>query len=447
MAVDRKLRAQYYRRCDPREVLDESDARYVAIDGSSTGIRGRDWVSAIATRIELSDSPVCEFLTGLPGSGVSTELRRLKIRLGDRNGANLLVVLIDAEQVLDLHSPIDVSDILIVVVAEAEQCVVETEGGNRKTNTLERFWSWLTETEVELKNVEAGAFGPKVVLDLKTRPSLRQKVRDALSSRATSFARAAGEALAELNARAKRAGYEGLAIIVDSLENLWGTTNTWQEVLESAERVFSPHQAGLRLPVPVIYTMPMSLILRTAHTAMLLPMLRLYDREGSRAPGYDAGRAIVRRRVPDEVLDLYFGADQREAHVERLLAASGGIPRDIVRLLRDCVAEPELDERVFESVLTSAGEEYRRIVLGSEFPLLARVAVERQLPVDTDSRATVERLLHNGLILPYQNGQPWYDVHPAVHRIGAVAKEIAYLKVISPRPGRTSGGGDGTSGA
>lgn len=58
--------------------------------------------------------------------------------------------------------------------------------------------------------------------------------------------------------------------------------------------------------------------------------------------------------------------------------------------------------------------EYRRTVLGSEVPLLARLAVEKQLPLDPGSRDTVDRLFQNGVILAYQDGARWYDVNPAV---------------------------------
>jgi hypothetical protein len=70
-AVDKKLRKKYFNLCDPRESLSPDDDRNVDVDAVSLEARGRNWVNALANRIELSNGPMCEFFTGLPGSGKS----------------------------------------------------------------------------------------------------------------------------------------------------------------------------------------------------------------------------------------------------------------------------------------------------------------------------------------------------------------------------------------
>jgi hypothetical protein len=220
-------------------------------------------------------------------------------------------------------------------------------------------------------------------------------------------------------------------VIVDSLEKLGGTTETWKDVLDSAERVFSNRAADLQLPVHVLYTIPAALMLRIRVPVTYLPMLKLVDRRGTRAAGYEAARAIVRRRVPDDALDELFGAAARESRVEQLIAWSGGYPREIVRLLQNTIAEPALDEPVFKRLIASAGDEYRRTVLGSAYPYLARVHVNKphQLLDDEAQREMVDRLLQNNVVLGYLDDDPWFDVHPAVLTIPGVADEIARLRV------------------
>ena len=457
ISVEKQLRARYYKLCDPRESLPHDDKRLV-FDGAVAKARGRDWVEKLAGQVELSQlsgGAAFELFTGLPGSGKSTELHRLKARLEEREGAHLLAVLIDAEGVIDLFNTIDVPDILVAILAETERRVLEAEGEDPsnalKDGALRRFWNWLTETEVELKEVAATAgvdvglpgvgkasVGGRLVLDLKTRPLLRAKVRATLDGQLTPFIAQIMEAIGELDGRAKAAGYEGLVVIFDSLEKLQGTTSNWKDVLASAEQVFANRAAQLHLPVHVLYTIPMALILRIRASVTLLPMLKLHERDGEPAAGFEAARELIRRRIPDEHLDEFFGAPNREARVKRLIEWSGGYPREIVRLLRNCVAEPFLDEELFERILSTAADEYRRTVLSSAYPLLARLFVDKpsQVLEQEEQREMVDRLLQNNVVLGYLNGEPWYDIHPAVQTLKGITDEIARLRAERAGAGR-----------
>ncbi len=167
-------------------------------------------------------------------------------------------------------------------------------------------------------------------------------------------------------------------------------------------------------------------------------MLKLHERDGKPAAGFEAAREIIRRRIPDEHLDEFFGAQNREARVKRLIEWSGGYPREIVRLLRSCVAEPFLDEELFERILSTAADEYRRTVLGSAYPLLARLFVDKpsQVLEQEEQREMVDRLLQNNVVLGYLNGEPWYDIHPAVQTLKGVTDEIARLRAERAGAGR-----------
>lgn len=443
--VEKKLRREYYNRCDPSESLAPDDERNVDVDGASSEPRGRNWVDALANKIELSGNPVCEFFTGLPGSGKSTELKRLAARLAASEGAHLLPVHIDAEEVLDIYNPIDVPDILIAILYKTDEAVLVAEGKDRKDALKEgrftRLLHWLTTTDVELKSVEASidakvgvpevaevSAGGKVVLDLKSNPSLRAKVRAKVAEHMTTFIKAVNEAITALEARAKTRKYSGIVIIFDSLEKLRGISTNWTEVLMSAERVFTGGAPYLCLPVHVIYTLPPALLYRSNISAHFLPMLKLVDRQGKRAAGFEAAWNIVRQRVPDKHLIEFFGSTSWEDRVDRLIDWSGGYPREIVRLLQTFVAEPALDEALFKRLLSLAADEYRRTVPDSAFTWLARVHDEKRLIIENDGhRETVDLMLQNNIVLRYQNDDSWVDLHPAVRGMPSVDAAIAEL--------------------
>ncbi len=444
-----KLRKEHFNKCDPDEPLDPDDPRCVDIDATSTDARGRSWIGALANRIELSDRPVCEFFSGLPGSGKSTELRRLTARLSGDEGANLFPVLIDAEEVLDIYNPIDVPDILVAILYRTEQAILEKETGTNEGALVEgrlaRLWHWVTTTEAEFKSVTAGAGAKavvpgvgdasadvKVVLDLKTNPSLRRRVRDKVQAHMTTFIKEVHAALEELDGRAKKQGYEGLVVIFDSLEKLRGISNNWTEVLTSAERVFTGGAPYLKLPVHVIYTLPPALVLRLQTKVHFLPMLKLHDKKGKRAAGFASAREIVRQRVPDKYLSEFLGPTTWKSRIERLIERSGGYPRDLVRLLQTCIAEPSLDEPLFHRLLALAADEYVRTIPENAVPWLARVHREKRIIVEDDGhRATVDQMLQNNVVLRYQNDEPWADVHPAVRDMPALQAEVARLEAAA----------------
>lgn len=444
--VDKKVRKKYFNLCDPRESLMPNDARNVDVDTVTAEARGRNWVDALATRIELSKTPVCELFTGLPGSGKSTELLRLAARLQDPDDANLFPVLIDAEEVLDIFAPIDVPDILVAILYKTDAALLAADGERPedalKEGRFTRFWGWLTNTEIDPKSIQLDASaktglpgvgdvsaGARVVLDMKTSPSLRRTVRDKVAAHMTTFIAEVDALMKQFNERAQKRGHAGLVIIFDSLEKLRGISTSWAEVLRSAERVFTGGAPYLQLPVHVLYTLPPAIAFRLNVSVNFLPMLKLFDREGERAAGFEAAWEIVRHRVPDKHLNAFFGASNREDRVNRIIEWSGGYPREIVRLLQNCIAEPSLDEASFTRVLSRAAEEYRRTVTDSAFTWLARVHKEKRLIIDNDGhRETVDIMLQNNVVLRYQNNDPWVDLHPAIRDMPEVIAERRRLE-------------------
>jgi hypothetical protein len=442
--MDRETQRKYYNLCHPREVLEPGDPRYAPLDEMGDAdhqVRGSGWGAKLARKVEFSTGPVCELLTGLPGSGKSTELRRLGKRFEDSEKANLLSVYIDAEQSIDLHNPIDVPDLILATIYWVERAVLEAEKKDPEDAATEsypkRLWNWIRSTDAELTKAElAVADAGKLVVELKTRPSLRAQVRKVVASHLTTFLTQAHEELIRLQGRAEKAGRKGIIVIFDSLEKLRGISSNYEEVLLSAERVFAGGAPQLMLPVHVLYTLPTALIARRRfERVQFMPMIKLKDRAGADFDGgFAAARQILTRRVPMASLVEIFGP-QTEERLRRIIAWSGGYPRELVRMLQESIISTDtfpLTGGQFERVLNQITDEYSMLVTTHSISWLALVAVTKDLSLDDDEhRKTADSMLSSNAILRYQNDVAWFDLHPAVRQLSGVQNEIAKLERAS----------------
>jgi hypothetical protein len=429
--------AYYYNRCNPDEPLDPGDERRVDID--RTDVRGANWTQRLAVQFERSSRPVCRLFTGLRGSGKSTELRRLMTRLSDPQRAHLLPVLIDAEELLDITSEVDVSDVLTLVAYGAEQRVLEAEGkdpeGALQDGVFRRLWDWLRRTDANFNDAELGLeLGPegikaggKVGFELRTRPTIRHKLREAVSAHLSAFVREVQGELVLLNARARKLGYKGLVVIFDSLEKLRGSSLTWKSVLDSAERVFSNDAPYLQLPVHALYTVPAALVRRMNTEVLFLPMIKIRDRAGKpHAPGIEVARELLERRLTEDGLKALFGAPNVEARVREIIMWSGGYPRELVRLAQSLLEEEHfpLGEASTRRILNRAGNTYRGIVYDSgAIDWVGSIAETRKLITSTDAeREAADLFLQNNVVLRYLNEDEWFDVHPSVAEMPEVQR-------------------------
>lgn len=438
--MDLAGRKRLYNACKPTEPLDPSDPRYVPIDqlgDPEHPVRGEDWAASLARKFEFSDEPLCMLVTGLPGSGKSTELRRLAWLLEDPQRAHYLPVVIDAESTFDLATPIDVPDLLFAILDGVDRELLRREQKNPDDSMAEgvfrRIFNFFSRTDVDLTRGELAV--PQIgrlVVEMKTRPTLRKQVRTAVGNHLSRVVDEVKEELSAMEGRAQRLGFTRLVVVFDSLEKLRGISSNWTEVLESAERVFSGGAPHLRLPLHVLYTIPTALVTRRRFEHVkFMPMIKLRERDGREFPaGVDAAFEIVTHRVPIEALREMLG-DALEERVRRLIDWSGGYPREIVRLLQSMIEiEPwPLRESDFARVLNEVGDQYRKLVPASAFDWLARVATDQYWTLENeDHRATADLMLSNNAVLRYLNNEDWFDLHPAVRRIPGVVDAIEARK-------------------
>jgi hypothetical protein len=446
MALDRQRQKVLYNLCDPNESVGPSDKRCVDLDeNGGRGLDvGEDWVGKLATEIELADDRTFRLISGLPGSGKSSDLRRLKERLEapePDSAPRFLTVIVDAEEALDLRTSIRLEQLLVVLVNAAEEAVLAREqeigvnAGKKPTSQdggVLRLVTKFFDLTPSVERVEMSAGFGRVGLGLRADEGLRQKLHQLMANNPAAFLQQVAEALESLQNRAVQAGSQGLVLIVDSLEKLRGLTHNFAEVLNSAEHLFGSGAPHLRLPVSVIYTVPPALVLRLSEPVRQLPMIKLHTRDGAPyQPGIDAARHLIRSRIPDEDLAEILGPGaEGEAAIHSVIEASGGYPRELVRLLQALIARgnfPLSAERVRRTV-SEISDAYRRVAHSegeAAIVLLATIHRTKRLQFGEAERHLVDRLIANNLILRYQNDTDWVDVHPALLTHGAVAEVIA----------------------
>ncbi|MCU0654193.1 MAG: hypothetical protein MUF64_02530 [Polyangiaceae bacterium] len=443
--VDEALLTRYYNLCNPAEPLPPNDPRNVKVDDLHDGarVRGDDWVGRIAREISRSGQPSSRFFSGLTGSGKSTELLRLVTHL---EGKEFFPVLINAEDYIDLSARIDIPDILALLLYHTERAVLKLEKKDpEKTMTngaLGRLWEWISRTDLQLTRAEMDLksdwLSGKIVTELKTNPTVRQKVRTIVSAHLSKFLEEVRTEFRSLDARVKAAGCEsGLVVILDSLEKLQGTSTNWTEVLASAEHIFAGGAPMLQLPVHTLYTFPPALTRRlAAEDIYFLPMIKVRDRARSPyGPGIEVARQLLRKRIPEEALRALFGDAEYEARERELITRSGGYPRELIRLLRDIVAEDEksypLSESAFRTILRRAGDQYAGIARATQMDLTvtARIALHQTLSLkDQSELATADHLMSRNIIFRYLNEAEWFDVHPAVLRLPEVVQTMKQIE-------------------
>ena len=155
-------------------------------------------------------------------------------------------------------------------------------------------------------------------------------------------------------------------------------------------------------------------------------MVKIAEQDGTPYPvGIEKLIDLVQRRVRD--LGRVFG-DDLDITLLPILEASGGYPRDLLRMVRQLL----IDARGFpvkptdaQRVIDELSQQYAFIVRGTNLPLLKQIATTHTLPQeDAEQVAAFGRLLERWLVLAYRNGDEWYDLHPLVRRAPIVRAHL-----------------------
>ncbi len=429
---------ELYQTVRPEIALEADDPRYVDL---SPGRGDEHPVAQIRRRITVSRPPDyhCSLLTGHRGSGKSTELHRLQAAL-EQDG--FLVVYVDVREMLDLGD-VEYLDVLLAI-AQALDASARRHGIKLSENLLQAVSDWFISEEIITReevhesermlgtDYEVGLQVPllaritatltgKIQAGSVNRRLVRQKVEPKLEELLHNLR------LLVDNVRERAKGkYKGPVIIVDSLDKMNLKVVDKEQGLTNHALLFVEHAEQLRsLPCHIVYTFPVSLLndrnLNNVYDGVnMLPMVKVSTPEQEPwAPGRELLYNVVERRV---VVDAIF---EQPDLVYRLIAASGGVVRDLMHLLLFAADRTPLEGKIGELEVQKAINKlvrlYDHLIHEDDLPLLLQVSRD----VYTGMSNALARLMYNRLVLPYVNGENWRDLHPAVRQ---AATFRAYLR-------------------
>ena len=415
---DREFLRNYFRQVSD-EPLDPTDDRYIRLYG--TEMADQDPVDLLASAIEWTPIESVQLLSGFRGTGKSTELKRLKQRL---ERADYQVFLCDAEDYLNLSTPVDVGDFLLAIAGAFSDAIDERLGEDpKRENYWTRFSHFLNKTTVDMEGLSIGFKGTGIKASLKSDPTFKQRLQQRLAGHLGALVADVRAFLEEcVKAIKVRFGEDcEVVLLVDSVEHIRGTFVNALDVQSSVESLFATHADKLALPyIHVVYTVPPYLKVRFGNVGSLyepgglhvLPALKLHDRQGARlSTGYDAMERIVRAR----------GDWQRllgnRSVLDRLIRHSGGHLRDLLRLLAGTMLRARslpVPQGTVEAAIEQLRTEFLPIA-NEDAVWLAEIAEVNDAALDRIERLPdLARFFDTHLALCYRNGEEWYNVHPLI---------------------------------
>ena len=418
--------------------LDPSDKRYVPLYGDPE-LADEDPVALLAHAIEWTSESV-QLLSGYRGTGKSTELKRLKAHLEE---SGYLVFLCDVEDYLNLSTPIDVSDFLMVVAGmfgEAADEFLQARGHEVGGSFWERAHDFLKQTKVEAVELSAalGTNGASVGIkaNLKSSPAFKQRLQEHMAGLLGDFVSTVREFL-EDRVKLLRQHYpeKEIVLLLDSIEHIRGTLANAEDVHGSVERLFSAHSEKLHLPgMHVIYTVPPYLRIRYPNVDALyepgglivLPAFKLYEQGDDRTSipmSFDAMERVVSRRGDWRRL-----LGEERSPLDCLIHNSGGHLRDLLHLLRQVLLRARVlpvPERTVDAAVNQVRNTFLPIS-NVDALWLARIADSHQVALEElAALPSLARFFDTHLVLCYRNGEEWYDIHPLVlEHVRAQAEQV-----------------------
>jgi hypothetical protein len=259
-------------------------------------------------------------------------------------------------------------------------------------------------------------FFASITASVKAGSSQRETIRTALKRELSVFMDRLNLLIATAREKVQANGFQDIVLIVDGMEKMHYELNS--EGLSTHTDLFIRHAEQLRAPqCHIIYTVPVSLAYNQNLGAdfdniEILPMVRTDD------AGVAQLIELVERRV--DTRQVFSGTEP----LKRLVRASGGMVRDLMRLIRmslETRAE-QISAADVERAVSNLRNEYDRLIHSNDIAMFRRIQQERRIQGGDEEAG---RLLNLRLVLEYQNGARWAALHPAAAEIPWVREALA----------------------
>ena len=246
------------------------------------------------------------------------------------------------------------------------------------------------------------------------------------------------------HSKPSKGGAPPVIFIFDQLEQIRGSASNETEVIASVERLFASHLDKLKLPLThAIYTVPPWLPFALhGQQIEILPSLRLWNNDAGRTRVsivWDAVRCLINRRLQEGGLERLFA--DRLLSADKLIEASGGQFRDLLRLIQEVVTRVATltrtlpaSQEVVHAAIQRIREQYLPIS-EEDALILAEIAAHRGAGLRSSDGKEISRnsrMLNEHLVLYFSNGGEYYDVHPLVRE--EVDKIVRRLKAKQTAP-------------
>lgn len=363
------------------------------------------------------------YFTGQRGTGKSTELRRLKSLIADRQSKAFLV---DASDYVSETHPLKTADLLLIVAtAFADALREETQQDLLSETWATRFFQWL-QTEVEIK--EIAAQGVKLVFK-NQQASVFERIRAFEPSKREAFMAECRAFITEMTRFArKRFGRERIVLIVDSLERMRDSGLNSTAMFDHMVDVFDGNMEKLKVPeLQLVFSVPPYLPyladVGSRVRTFSLASVRVCEpplggqRRLPRTDGLEVMRNVLKQRYPQWQVLL-----QPEALNRIALASGGDLRQYLIRLLTEILEQAyyapgrlplaENDEIVSAVIARQQGD-MRKLVARDEYALLKAIGESHLAePPERDKLPLIARFFDTHVVLNYRNGQDWVDVNP-----------------------------------
>jgi hypothetical protein len=440
-----KLLTDLFNACNPYYPLPADDPRYV----DCQEVRGDDDITVdLGLNIQRSQEMTCQLYAGHFGAGKSTELRRLEKYLKEQG---YFVVYFAADEQDINPEDTEYTDILLACTRHLLETIKDADS-KPLLDWMKNRWNdlkdlALTEVSFETLSLEMQiAQFSKLTANLKTEPSLRQKIREKVNPYTTTLIDALNQFIRD--AKQKLPGkYSQLAIIADNLDKIVPFSKDGGQ-RSNLDEIFLDRSEQLKaLDCHVVYTVPISMVHsnRAAdlsnnynNAPQVLPMIMLRNPSGEvNQEGLAKMKEVIEKRVkqaaPDLSLELeteWF--DTRET-LEKLCLMSGGHVRNLLSMLQEAInrtQELPITAKAAQRAITKARNVYSRTADKDDWSILAKVSVSRRILNDEQHR----NLLFNRCILEYryydddEEMHNLYDVHPLIKGIQEFKEAVAIVQ-------------------
>jgi hypothetical protein len=412
------------------KALEPTDPLYVRLYDTDPA----DPISLIFRDIKFNEVESLNFLSGFRGTGKTTELFRLRQMLKE---ANHFVVYANALEYIPPSEPVDISDFLIVL-AGAFSDALENQLGLKLEHEgwWTRFVHYLSTTNVSLDgfDFQAGVPGTNAGMNMKfslrEASSFRQLLREKMSTRLGELRKLIREffAFGIAQLQEKHGRKQNVVFIFDQLEQLRDTLGKDGPVAESVAALIANHRQDLKIPsVHMVLTVPpwLKFKLTDLTNIRLLYNVMLWHNNLKRTP-YDRGlitmREVVGKRFTPAGMIRFFGTPDPDGtfpKAEKLIYASGGHFRDLVRLLRETILRAQslpVTEQTVNAAIMNLRSSFLPIPL-EDARWLDQIGQHRDSLLPDRESTSIKRMTlfldtHCALIL-YKDKE-WYDIHPII---------------------------------